>query len=82
MSGSSTVKWTRSNDHGLFFVAVYPSAVVKVQYIDELLSLVKDAFIADHKETLQKSQFLYDNKEFLFDKHFDSLLKKVTPSSH
>jgi len=77
VSGSSALKWKRSNDFGLFFVAVYPSAVLKVQYIDELLTLVRDSFIQDHKATLQNQTYLPQHKKFEFDKHFDFLLKQA-----
>lgn len=76
-SGNSSLKWTRSNDYGLFFVAVYPTAVLKVQYIDQLLEMVRDSFISTNKVSLDKKEFLYDNKEYQFDKHFDAILKKA-----
>eukprot|EP01126_Amoeba_proteus_P038366 TRINITY_DN3995_c0_g2_i3.p1 TRINITY_DN3995_c0_g2~~TRINITY_DN3995_c0_g2_i3.p1 ORF type:complete len:563 (+),score=140.56 TRINITY_DN3995_c0_g2_i3:66-1754(+) len=71
--GSYSVKWTRDNNLGLFFVAVFQTVVRQVGYIDLLLEAVKKAFI---------KFFVKENKQTgadftTFDEKFESLMHKA-----
>ncbi|WEW61487.1 hypothetical protein PRK78_006977 [Emydomyces testavorans] len=69
-----TLRWTRSKDLGLLFVAVYQS-LLHLTWIDELLENIKTIFIKLYKEQLKgpRSRVV----EYPFDPYFDHQLQKL-----
>ncbi|EER29946.1 signal recognition particle protein, putative [Coccidioides posadasii C735 delta SOWgp] len=69
-----TLRWTRSKDLGLLFVAVYQS-LLHLSWIDELLENTKTIFIDLYKEQLKGSK--HRVVEYPFDPYFDQQLQEL-----
>jgi len=72
--GTYGVKWSRDNDRGLFFVAVFQK-IAKAPYIDVLLHKVKVSFVSAFSNDLSD---VFNQEAFKsFDKKYESLLAKA-----
>lgn len=73
---SYALRWTSSNDLGVFFVVVY-QRILQLIYVDDLLQRVKNAFIS-----MYSTEFPLENyKTFDFEETFMNILDEVESTS-